>query len=160
MNRFVLCVGILATISQSVSLPVNAGSPIPSGKECDAALSTAKSNLLRIKDLKIVKVAKSDLRQRVNEQEIPKGRSQDVTFNLTGRGAKNFMHSPKLMTAISANLINNCKSTASITYGYDRTDVFQIYGIFQDGTIQAFKCISPRQAKPGTKSAWGTQLCL
>jgi hypothetical protein len=139
--------------------PITVASPSLPAKECDQAITAAKSRLQKVDQIKLVGLIKSNISQP-EDKSFLLNRSQDISFQLSGPGGTNVMNSKKIMKAISNELIAHCQSVASVSFGIARTDWSQTYGIMKNGTVQLFKCVDASRDTVNIKLAWGTRICL
>ncbi|MFN7786857.1 MAG: hypothetical protein ACK5QY_00210 [Pseudanabaena sp.] len=122
--------------------------------DCQNAIS---NSIRRIENARSTIVKFEQFKQRY--QDYPTNRSLGYDALISGEGAVDVMSSKVFLTDISTQIISNCKSISSVTFGRYKTDWIRTYGLMENGKIEPFKCISAGRGAERELS-WGKEICL
>jgi hypothetical protein len=154
-----LAIVSVCLVNSAWSFPIFAASSSINVKECDRAVAMAKSKLQKINKLQFLAVRQLKLSQS-SGSDRPLNRPLMYSIILDGYGGEKIMYSPKMMQNISTELIYRCQSVAAVLFGMKDSDWTQMFGLMNNGKVQAFECVDLPREKYNRELAWGTQVCL
>jgi hypothetical protein len=139
----------------SFSLPTQAQVNRGQAQKCNAAVLAGKQRLETGRNLQ-VEIRRVNLSQ--NYPDHPANRPFNYQFVMKGKPAEAVMNSPKLMTAIAAEVIQACNSVSRVTFALANSGWYHSLGLGVNGKLIWFECLDPR---PGSnqKLPWGKQYC-
>jgi hypothetical protein len=159
LSIIVLAIVSVGLVNSVWFFPSSVASSPMNVKECDRAVAAAKSKLQKINKLQFLAVRQFKLSQS-GASDRPPNRPLMYSIVLDGRGGESIMYSPKMMQNISAELIFRCQSVAAVSFGMKDSDWTQMFGLMNNGKVQAFECVDLPKEKYNRELAWGTQVCL
>ncbi|MGD1911114.1 MAG: hypothetical protein ACFB2X_09730 [Rivularia sp. (in: cyanobacteria)] len=127
---------------------------------CKAAIGEAKSKIADIPGIVFNESKESDISNLY--EDAPKERLEQYQYTVDGSGGRNILnYSPKLMTEVTTNIINNCGKIGSVKFELNEADERVanhklVYGLI-DGSIKEFECVSPSEET--SKLKWGQASC-
>ncbi|MEO1374383.1 MAG: hypothetical protein AAFW70_08710 [Cyanobacteria bacterium J06635_10] len=127
---------------------------------CQAAIDEAKSDIGDVPGVVFNESKESDISNLY--EDAPKERLEQYQYTLGGSGGRNILnYSPKLMTEVSTNIINNCGKIGSVKFELSEADERVanhklVYGLV-DGSVKEFECVSPSEET--SKLKWGQASC-
>ncbi|MCG9891429.1 MAG: hypothetical protein MH252_10180 [Thermosynechococcaceae cyanobacterium MS004] len=122
--------------------------------ECRNAIARGRSRIER-SNAKVVEVV-----QHPNDApDRPAGKNIGYSFGLMGPGTQSVLRSQRFLTAVSTDIISNCKTVGTVTFGVSQTDDSQTYGLMKSGKVEAFKCADPGRVERQEPILWGEQIC-
>ena len=122
--------------------------------DCQNAIS---NSIRRIENASSTVVKFEQFKQRY--QDYPTNLSLGYYVLISGEGSVDVMSSKVFLTDISTQIISNCKSISSVTFGRYKSDWVRTYGLMKNGKTEPFKCISPGRGAERELS-WGKEICL
>jgi hypothetical protein len=155
----VLAIVSVCLVNSAWSFPIFAASSSINVKECDRAVAAAKSKLQKINKLQFLAVRQLKLSPS-GASDRPPNRPLMYSIVLDGRGGESIMYSPKMMQNISTELIFRCQSVSAVSFGMKNSDWTQMFGLMNNGKVQAFECVDLPREKYNRELVWGTQVCL
>jgi hypothetical protein len=135
-------------------LPGNAQSAPDENQQCEAALDTAKQQLLSNRHLWITNT-------RIHQAgdvyyDFPSDSPMILQIEMGGNDASNVMNSPQLLTAITQTITNGCSAVGLVSYGVNATDWSINFGRIGN-QIRQFECVDPGDSRG---RQWGHVTCL
>lgn len=121
--------------------------------QCAIGLRAARS---RLESGRRVTAEISDYDLSDGSDEYLAERSFEYSFSLSGPAAESVMNSPVLMRAISTDIIEQCPSTGAVTFVLSGTDWVEMFGLMNNGQVEAFQCLDPDV----DRVPWGWTVCL
>lgn len=127
---------------------------------CQAAIDEAKSGIADIPSIVFNESREADISNLY--EDAPKEGSQQYQLIVGGAGGRNILnYSPKLMTEVSTEIINNCGKIGSVKFELSEADERVanhklVYGLI-DGSVKEFECVSPSEET--SKLKWGQASC-
>jgi hypothetical protein len=159
LSFVVLAIVSVCLANSTWALPIVVAPSSMNVKECDRAVAAAKSKLQKINKLQFLAVRQLNLSQS-SGSDRPPNRPLMYSIILDGYGGESIMYSPKMMQNISTELIYRCQSVAAVLFGMKDSDWTQMFGLMNNGKVQAFECVDLPKEKYNRELAWGTQVCL
>ena len=154
MNRlFATVLTALNIISLNV-LPVRAQGMIVETEECVNAISSVESQLQSDRQLSI---EFSDMNDRNASGTPPEGRPHQYAFGMGGSAVEAVMYSPVLLNTLATQIIDNCNSISSVSFGLWQSGLVSVYGLLPNGEVEPFKCPEDYEFNPDTDRdlVWG-----
>ena len=154
MNR-VLSVGlIVSNIVLLNALPVRAQGMVVATEECVGAISSVESQLKSDRDLTI---EFSQINDRNAYGTPPEGRPHQYAFGMSGSAVEGVMSSPVLLNTLTTQIIDNCDSISSVSFGLWQSGLVSVYGLLPSGEVEPFKCPEDYEFNPDTDRdlVWG-----
>ncbi|MFK0735602.1 MAG: hypothetical protein ACFKPT_05050 [Gloeotrichia echinulata GP01] len=131
---------------------------------CRGAIANAKTRVQRIPNVLIEQVWTRNNNELYSN--VPTGRPLEYIFYLTGpkrngliveAGIKKIENSPQFIKGISQEIINNCSSVSSVSFGSVLAPGCSItFGLMSDGAVKAFQDVD---ASDGRQLKWGESFC-
>jgi hypothetical protein len=159
LSVIVMAIVSVGLVNSVWSFPSSVASSPMNVKECERAVAAAKSKLQKIDKLQFLAVRQLKLSQS-SGSDRPPNRPLMYSIILDGYGGEKIMYSPKMMQNISTELIYRCQSIAAVLFGMKDSDWTQMFGLMNNGKVQAFECVDLPKEKYNRELAWGTQVCL
>ncbi|NET62721.1 MAG: hypothetical protein F6K47_43525 [Symploca sp. SIO2E6] len=123
---------------------------------CQVALQAVRAKLKELPNLEIASFAKRDISKAYSD--YPKERPDRYSIDMRGNQVVNLLNSPQLMTTLATQIIDNCKTVSSVSFGLANTDYGVLLGLMPNGTVQKFECLEPGQARG--ELVWGRTYCF
>jgi hypothetical protein len=142
--------------SLSFSIPLAAYAQTDN-QDCSTTVVAVRNELKKGRDLEVVLVQSRDMSEY--SEEYPTGRPLNYQFRIEGSAADDVMYSPQFLQALSTQVINNCASAGSVTFGVNRTGWGEQYGYMGEGRVEAFRCVQPDRSQSNRRLAWGYHFC-
>ena len=155
MYRFLTVSFIISNTVLLNVLPVRAqGVETP---ECTNAVSSVESQLKSDRDLII---EQSEINNRNAPGTPPEGRPNQYAFGMSGSAAEGVMSSPVLLNTLATQVIDNCSSISSVSFGLWQSGWVSVFGLLANGEVEPFKCPEDYEFNPLTDRSlvWG-ELC-
>ena len=120
--------------------------------EVEQQLQTVHQTTIELSQMNDNNVSSTPFEDRPNEYE----------FGLRG----DVLRSPETLNTLATQIINNCDSVSSVSFGAWQTDWIQIYGLMPNGKVSMFECpLPPGSSPPGPeddryKLVWGEHCSL
>ena len=118
-------------------LPIQARSIVVETEECVQAIASVENQLVTDRQLKI---EMSEISDRNISGIPPKGRPHQYAFGISGKAVEAVMNSPVLLDNLATQIIDNCSSVSSISFGQWRTGWFWVFGLMPNGEVEMFSC--------------------
>lgn len=149
----VLCLSLVGCQPKKPIVP-------PEVLSCQAAIDETKSEIADVPGIVVNESREADISNLY--EDAPKEGSQQYQLIVGGVGGRNILnYSPKLMTEVSTNIVNNCSKIGSVKFELNEADERVanhklVYGLI-DGSVKEFECVSP--SEEASKLKWGQASC-
>ncbi|WP_287454549.1 hypothetical protein [Leptolyngbya sp. UWPOB_LEPTO1] len=128
-------------------------------RDCSIAVADAQKRLTKDGNLEVT-MRSSDISE--GSPDHPEHRPIAYEFFLRGSAAASIMHSRQFQKAIAIDIIENCSSVGSVTFGVSGSGWIQTVGILPSGKIDTFECLDPPRrdsSESNSKLTWGQEYC-
>ena len=154
MNRFLAVGLIVSNITLLNASPVRAQGMVVETPECVDAISSVESQLKSDRNLTI---ESSQINDRNAFGTPPEGRPHQYAFGMGGSAVEGVMSSPVFLNSLATQVINNCNSISSVSFGLWQSGLVSVYGLLPSGEVEPFKCPEDYEFNPDTDRdlVWG-----
>ena len=118
-------------------LPVRAQGMFVETKEYVNAISSVEIQLTTDRQLMLEQF---EINDRNAPGTSPEGRPHQYAFGISGSATETVMSSNVLMSTLATQIIDNCNSISSVSFGEWGTGLFWVYGLVPNGEVEFFKC--------------------
>lgn len=128
-------------------------------RDCAISLTAVQNRLTRDRDVEIT-MRSFDISEGFPDH--PDNRPIAYQFLLRGGAAESIMRSRQFQKAIAIDIIENCGSVGSVTFGLSGSGWIQTVGILPSGKIDTFECLDPPRrdsSASNSKLIWGQEYC-
>ena len=80
----------------------------------------------------------------------PEGRPHQHAFGMSGSAVETVLSSPVLLDTLTTQIINNCNSVSSVSFGLWQSGFVVVYGLMPNGEVEFFKCPEDFEYNPDT----------
>ena len=129
-------------------------------EECSEAIASVEQQLQTVHQTTIELSQMNDNNASITPFE---DRPNQYKFGLRG----SVLQSPETLNTLATQIINNCNSVSSVSFGAWQSDMIQIYGLMPDGKVKVFECPRPLGSSPPspedeqyTELVWGEHCSL
>lgn len=137
MNKLLATSLIVLDIISLKVLPLQAQNINSESKECQSAIASVEDRLKTGRQLTIEMSEMSD----ANASITPfKDRPNKYILGIGGNAAPSVMGSPVFSKSLATQIINNCDSVSSVSFGLWQSGWVNEYGLMSDGKIKIFEC--------------------
>ena len=70
----------------------------------------------------------------------PQNRPNGYSFGMTGNATNSIMNSPVFSKSLATQIINNCNSISSVSFGLWQSGWVEVYGLMPNREIKMFEC--------------------
>ena len=70
----------------------------------------------------------------------PEGRPHQYAFGMGGSAVEAVMYSPVFSNTLATQIIDNCSSISSVSFGLWQSALVSVYGLMPNGEVEPFKC--------------------
>lgn len=108
---------------------------------CSKAIASVEQELQTVHQTKIELSEMNDN----NASNTPfENRPNQYVFGLTGK----VLQSPETLNSLATQIINNCNSVSSVSFGAWQSDWIQIFGLMSNDKVEMFSCPRPPGSSP------------
>lgn len=118
-------------------LPLEAQNLNTETEGCRKAIKRVENQLQTDRQLTIELSEMSDSNASIAPFE---DRPHKYIFGIGGNAASSVMSSPVFSKSLATQIINNCDSVSSVSFGLWQTGWHEIYGLMPNGEIKIFEC--------------------
>ena len=157
-----LTVGLIVLISLSLfgCLRITSQNTNTEAEKCSEAIAEVEQQLQTVHQTKIELSQMNDNNASITPFE---DRPNQYEFGLRG----DVLQSPETLNSLATQIIDNCDSVSSVSFGAWQSDMIQIYGLIPDGKVSMFECPLPPGSSPPspedeqyTELVWGEHCSL
>lgn len=117
-------------------LPLTAQSIDTESEECKNAIAEVENQLQSAG----VTLEFSDFNDRNAPGIPPEGRPNQYAFGMSGNGVMTVLGSPVLLDTHATQIVNNCSSVSSVSFGQWQSGLVGVFGLMPNGEVELFKC--------------------
>ena len=110
-------------------------------EECNGAIASVEQQLQTTHQTTIELSEMNDNNASIAPFE---DRPNQYAFGLRG----NVLQSPAILNTLATQIINNCDSVSSVSFGAWQSDWIQVYGLMPNGEVKMFECPRPPGSSP------------
>ena len=154
MNRF-LTIGLIVSNTALLNASsLTAQGMVVETEECVNAISSVESQLQSDRNITL---EQSEINNRNAPGTPPEGRPNQYAFGMGGSAVEGVMSSPVFLNSLATQVIDNCSSISSVSFGLWQSGFVSVYGLLPSGEVEPFKCPEDYEFNPDTDRdlVWG-----
>ena len=137
MNRF-LAVGLIVSNFTLLNVSfVKAQGMVVETEECVNTIASIENQLVTDRQLTL---EMSEINDRNAPGKPPEGRPHQYAFGMSGSAVETILSSPVLLDTLATQIIDNCDSISSVSFGLWQSGLVGVFGLMPNGEVELFRC--------------------